>query len=553
MSDFSLNLSSDNKKLRFFQKIKSPYTLQGKFIIVSFVLSLLVLIISQNSSVAQTGQKLSIAVAPFSENFSTIKQLLSVKEPFDLLKTNYINLGNQNHLWLKLTIENTSSNLIKNENLILVLKKNRIHTPIELHYLTKNKTWQKQLVQESPQFHHNIVTRLPNDMAAEPFYLKLQGQYLRTSLFVFQNDEFFEDIQYSTFFSGLFFGMLGLFALYHVMLYIRLKEPSYLAYSAMLFLLGCWFLSGQGWLEYLLPNMSYLHNQTVFIGVLLVVAIAEFAKHYLQIKTLSLPLYKGFNIAQFLLLFLAITRLSVGSYLPEQLNQIAYGIGLFVSFIIFVSCFSAAVLAVKKQMTAAWYYLTATVMFFIVASIMGLSAGNIISFNFSWQLLQITSTIEIIIFSAGLVSIYYQQQQNELVIEHQLKQTQLRLVKALEVSNTLKYKILNNVVDHKLFPELAKVTHFLSDIIYVQALGNDCLVVYNKMNRKVKIELACNLQSLLDSFGNEYFMRVHKSYLVNPLQPMILQRRTSADYDVKLLNELIPIGRKHLNQVKALV
>jgi hypothetical protein len=315
---------------------------------------------------------------------------------------------------------------------------------------------------------------------SDSFYLKLQGRYLRTSLFVFNNEEFFEDTKYSTFFSGLFFGMLGLFTLYHLMLYLRLKDPSYLAYSAMLFLLGVWFLSGQGWLEYLLPHMGYLHNKTVPIGVLLVVAIAEFAKQYLQIKALSPHIYKGLTITQLLLLFLAITRLTVGQILPEQINQIGYGIGLFVSFIIFVGCSSAVIIAVRKQVTAAWYYLTATVMFFIVASIMGLSAGNIISFNFSWPLLQITSTVEILIFSAGLVSIYYQQQQNELIIDQQLKETQLRLVKALEISNTLKDKILNNVVDHKLFPELAKVTNFLADIIYVQALGTDCLVVYKK-------------------------------------------------------------------------
>jgi len=34
---------------------------------------------------------------------------------------------------------------------------------------------------------------------------------------------------------------------------------------------------------------------------------------------------------------------------------------------------------------------------------------------------------------------------------------------------------------------------------------------------------------------------------------MLLQRRTSADYDVNIMSELIPIGRKHLNQIKALV
>jgi len=547
-----LNILTNIKNQLFYQKAKSLSMLQIQLLVIALVLCISLFTIFRVSSTQNTGQQLRIDVAPLSKSDKTIEQLILDNDLFKPIKNNYINLGNANHLWLKLSINNKTTNVNSVDRLLLVLKKNRIDTPMELHYLDKNKIWQKQVVRGNPQFHHNIVTGLPRGLLSDSFYLKLQGRYLRTAIFVFKNDEFLKDIKYSTFFSGLFFGMLGLFALYHLMLYLRLKEPSYLAYSTMLFLLGLWFLSGQGWLAYLLPNISYLHNKTVFIGVLLVVAIAEFAKHYLQIKTLSLWLYKGLIIAQYLLLFLAISRLTIGSFLPEQVNQIAYGVGLLVSFIIFIACFSAAILAVRKQIIPAWYYLTATVMFFIVASVMGLSAGNIISFNFSWPLLQVTSTIEILIFSAGLVSMYYQQQQNELLIEQQLKQTQLRLVKALEASNILKDKILSNVVDHKLFPELAKVTDFLPDIVYVQASGNECLVVYKKNNRKAKIALACNLQSLMDSFGDEYFMRVHKSYLVNPQQPMLLQRRTSADYDVNILNELIPVGRKHLNQVKAL-
>ncbi|PKI18126.1 7TM diverse intracellular signaling domain-containing protein [Colwellia sp. 12G3] len=547
-----MNILPNIKYHRFYQKAKSLSVLQVQFLVIALVLCISLFIISQNTSTIQSGQQLTVSAAHYSQKERTIEQLLNNKEPFEIVKNNYVNLGDRNHLWLKINLESQQVKLLQTEGFILVLKKNRIHTPMELHYLTKKNVWKKQIVQGNPQFHHNIVTSIPNDLLSSSFYLKLEGQYLRASLFVFQNDEFFEDIQYSTLFSGLFYGMLGLFSFYHLMLYFRLKEPSYLAYSTMLFLLGAWFLSGQGWLTYLLPNTLYLHNKTVLIGALLVVAIAEFAKHYLQIKSLSLRLYKVLNINQLLLLILAITRLTVGKFLAEQLNQIGYSIGLLVSFLIFVGCFSAAVLAVKKQKTAAWYYLTATLMFFIVASIMGLSAGNIINFNFSWPLLQITSAIEIIIFSAGLVSIYYQQQQNKLIIEQQLKQTQLSLVKALEISNTLKDKILNNVVDHKLFPALAKVTDLLNDIIYVQALGNECLVVYKKNNRKIKLELSCNLQSLLDSFGNEYFMRVHKSYLVNSQQQMLLQRRTTADYDVNILGELIPVGRKHLNQIKAL-
>ncbi|MCJ8318818.1 MAG: LytTR family transcriptional regulator DNA-binding domain-containing protein [Colwellia sp.] len=466
---------------------------------------------------------------------------------------NFINLGKRDYLWLKVALSAKSDDKSLKQAQILVFKKNRINTPVELHYLTLKEGWAKKVVQGSRQFHQNIVIRLPNDMVSATFYLKLHGRYLRGSFYLFDDEAFFEDLQLSSLYSGLFFGMLLLFSFYHIMLYLRLKTPAYLAYSVMLLLLGTWFLSGQGWLEYLLPNSSYLKSITVIIGGLLIVSIAEFAKHYLQIKLLARKLYRALVLAQSLLLLLLTARLTLQSVLPASIKQMSYSLGLLTCFVIFMVCLSAAIIGVKQQKAAAGYYLTATIMFFIMASIMALSAGNIIDFHFSWPLLQITSAIEIIIFSAGLVSIYYQQQQNEKAVERQLQQTQNKLVKQLEISNQLKDKVLNNIVDHKLFPELAKVTAFLPDIIYVQALGNESLVIYKKNNRKSKIELACNLQNLIESFGDEYLIRIHKSYLVNPQQAMLLQRRTSADYDLQLDNETIPVGRKYLTEAKKLI
>ncbi|MCJ8296132.1 MAG: LytTR family transcriptional regulator DNA-binding domain-containing protein [Colwellia sp.] len=506
---------------------------------------------------------LVVEVATFTQHDWDVEALLSPlnEVTFSPHKGNFINLGSRDFLWLKLTFPpnpfeislKTSLEKIPKQTQILVLKKNRIYTPVELHYLTLNEGWAKEVVHGSPQFHQNIVIRLPNEMLTNTFYLKLHGRYLRASLYLFDDKGFFEDLQQSSLVSGLFFGMLLLFSLYHLMLYLRLKEPSYLAYSVMLLLLGTWFLSGQGWIEYLLPNVTYLKNMTVIIGGLLIVSIGEFAKHYLQINTLSRRIYKALVLAQCLLLSLLVARLSLQSILPASVKQFSYGLGLLTCFIIFIACFSAAIIGVKKQKTAAGYYLTATILFFVMATIMGLSAGNIIDFHFSWPLLQMTSAIEILIFSAGLVSIYYQQQQSEMAVEIELQQAQQKLVKQLEISNQLKDKVLNNVVDHKLFPELAKVTAFLPDIIYVQALGNDSIVVYKKNHRKSKIELACNLQNLLESFGDEYLIRIHKSYLVNPLQAMSLQRRTSADYDLQLGKETVPVGRKYLNEAKKLV
>jgi len=474
---------------------------------------------------------------------------------FTPLSDHYLNLGTRNLLWLKVTLlnnENDDRNISRARKL-LVIKKNRINTPAELHYLTLDNTWAKEIVQGSAQFHQNIVTRLPTDLMGSSFYIKLHGRYLRASFFLFDDAEFFDELQLSALYSGLFFGMLLLFSLYHIMLYLRLKTPAYLAYSVMLLLLGLWFLSGQGWLEYLFPQVSFVKSTTVLLGGLLVIAIGEFAKYYLAIKTLARPVYRVLVSAQLLLMILLIARLSVQHLLPSSVNQLSYGVGLLTSLVIFIACLSAAIIGVKNKKTAAGYYLTATILFFVIATLMGLAAGNIINFHFSWPLLQLASVIEVIIFSAGLVSLYYHQQQNEQKVELQLQQAQQKLVKQLEISNQLKDKVLNNVVDHKLFPALAKVAPFLTDIIYVQALGNESLIVYQKNQRKVSIEVDCNLQNLLDSFGETYLIRVHKSYLVNPEQAMSLQRRTSADYDLQLVKATVPVGRKYLSAAKKLL
>jgi len=474
---------------------------------------------------------------------------------FTPLSDHYLNLGTRNLLWLKVTLlnnENDDRNISRARKL-LVIKKNRINTPAELHYLTLDNTWAKEIVQGSAQFHQNIVTRLPTDLMGSSFYIKLHGRYLRASFFLFDDAEFFDELQLSALYSGLFFGMLLLFSLYHIMLYLRLKTPAYLAYSVMLLLLGLWFLSGQGWLEYLFPQVSFVKSTTVLLGGLLVIAIGEFAKYYLVIKTLARPVYRVLVSAQLILMILLIARLSVQHLLPSSVNQLSYGVGLLTSLVIFIACLSAAIIGVKNKKTAAGYYLTATILFFVIATLMGLAAGNIINFHFSWPLLQLASVIEVIIFSAGLVSLYYHQQQNEQKVELQLQQAQQKLVKQLEISNQLKDKVLNNVVDHKLFPALAKVAPFLTDIIYVQALGNESLIVYQKNQRKVSIEVDCNLQNLLDSFGETYLIRVHKSYLVNPEQAMSLQRRTSADYDLQLVKATVPVGRKYLSAAKKLL
>jgi hypothetical protein len=336
-------------------------------------------------------------------------------------------------------------------------------------------------------------------------------------------------------------------------LYYQLKAKAYLAYSALLTSVFFLFASGQGWLVFLFPSSLILNNLSPAIfGLLMALASAEFAKQYLKIKSFSIKLHNVLSVMQWVVFSLLVGKVVISNYLPKALYFIAYGVGLLAILAIFISCILAALASLKHHKSEAKYYLYASLVFFTTAILMALSAGNLIEVEFSWTLLQIASVVEFLIFSAGLLAIYQRQINEKRLIEKALQVAQADLVKQLEFSNSLKDRIITTTaVDPKLFTELAKITKILPNIRYVQSSGSDCFVIYSKNNLSRKIELECSLQKLSESFGDKHFLRVHKSYLINPQHSYSLQRRTSADYDLLLLGEVIPVGRKYLSQVKS--
>jgi hypothetical protein len=249
--------------------------------------------------------------------------------------------------------------------------------------------------------------------------------------------------------------------LFNLMLFIRLKTPSYLAYSALLTILLLWFLSGQGWLTFMLPNTIWLQHITVVLGLMLAISGAEFAKHYLQIKTVSMRLFKVLSALQLVIAAFLLAKVTVADAVGPVLYNIGYGVGLISALALMTGCFAGALIGVRQGKTSAlykpaWYYIAATILFFVTALLMGLSAGNIIKLPFSWRFLQLASVVEVVIFSAGLVSIVHQQRlqqqkqrqqhqeqrQQQRQVEGELAIAQAELVTQLQVTNQLKDNIM---------------------------------------------------------------------------------------------------------------
>lgn len=209
-----------------------------------------------------------------------------------------------------------------------------------------------------------------------------------------------------------------------------------------------------------------------------------------------------------------------------------------------------AVTGINRGRDNAKYYLLAMIVLFSIMICMSLSASGILNIPFSWHALQLASIIEVTILSTGLVVEHYQKHRDLKEIEHKLTALETEFKDYKIDTNSLKSNISNNLVDHHIIPVLAKILPIFPYLLFVKADGNYSVAYYKNENKTDEMFIDCNLQLLLDSLGEEKLLRCHKSYLVNVSQPYQLTRRTSADYDLVLGENKLPIGRKYLSTVR---
>lgn len=520
------------------------------FIVLFAVATSYQIFLSKSNNTNKQQPSLQISYLTHKFDSSTIDEILTLESKGEFIKqqSNYLNLGNHSFLWLQVKVGNVELSNLSDH--LLEFKRNNIETPIELFYKTA-EGWQLQSMNSGTLFRLRTAANLPIQTTSNTFYLKLTGRYLRGSLHIYHQQAFLENIQTSALVDGIFYGCILFTLFYSLMLYSRLKANYYLAYSALLAVLVLFVASGQGWVKFLYPNLrelSILHTTT--FGLLLGLCIAEFAKQFLQLKSIVPLFHKVLSSLQIVIISLLFLKALSLQYASGTLHQIGFGIGWLALGLIIISSSWAAILSFKKGIKEAKYYIIATGLFFTVSIIMGLSAANIIALPFTWQLFQIATIIEVFIFSAGLAALYNRNEQKNKEISLALTTAENDLLKQLELSNTLKENMLKHVINPSLLPQLAQVSQLLTSILFVKASGNDC-TVFTKHNGQIKkLAIECNLQNLLDCFGENFLIRVHKSYLINPTVVFTIQRRTSADYDLNIQGELIPIGRKYLAEIK---
>jgi hypothetical protein len=146
---------------------------------------------SDDNETAADREIAPLSIAQFNDPEGLVNANQLAEKTFEPLSGNYINLGGRNSVWLKIRVTDAIDNVDKLASSILLIKRNNINTTAQLVYLTQASGWQSKYLPPTAEFPNRLLIKIPNDIISSDFYLRLNGQYLRASINVISQPDFF--------------------------------------------------------------------------------------------------------------------------------------------------------------------------------------------------------------------------------------------------------------------------------------------------------------------------------------------------------------------------
>lgn len=219
---------------------------------------------------------------------------------------------------------------------------------------------------------------------------------------------------------ALYYGLLLFIIIFNFFLYLTLREPVYILYVGFIsvLLLVQATLHGKTF-QYLWPNMPYLQNGTILIGVPLMVLLAnEFSRHFLAMPSAAPRLNKvliglgalcGLNI--------------VASFFVSP--ELAKGGALLLALITIVVLLLAGPLLWLQGLRQARLYTCGWLLLLIGSSLTALLEFGILPYSVPTAYgVQIGSAAEAIILSLAIVDRVYHERQERLKIQEDIIEAQ---------------------------------------------------------------------------------------------------------------------------------
>ncbi|MCG8334699.1 MAG: LytTR family transcriptional regulator DNA-binding domain-containing protein [Proteobacteria bacterium] len=433
---------------------------------------------------------------------------------------------------------------------------------VDLYYTNSSGGWSHQLAGShvSPNLQQingrSFVFMLTDADMQKPIFLRIESIYFWVPIHIWNVQDYFDKEQNQVLSDGIFFGVVFAIVCYHLFIFLALRNRSYLHYASFLSVVLLWYFSGEGWAFSFLfskwpPPLSDLtHLSSPFLGWLLLITGIQFTRVYLRLWIHSRWLDKILIYYQWVLGATGILGMVLLIFGMRSIFASLYNFGFVLIVLAILLCFLAGYQGYRSHQATARYYLIATLLQFTVAIIMVLSVFEWLPIPYSWKILQISSIIEMLIFSFGLSRQVQQVNQEKEIILGELKSTKENLLEHQATIDQLQDRVLTRVMESRLYPEIAKLFPILNRITYIQAIGNYSRVVYREDGMENEMEIQAGLKDIEKCFSSDHFIRIHKTYMVRSGIEYTLQRRSSADYDMVSRDFVLPVGRKFIKLVR---
>ncbi|MBU2510474.1 response regulator [bacterium] len=132
------------------------------------------------------------------------------------------------------------------------------------------------------------------------------------------------------------------------------------------------------------------------------------------------------------------------------------------------------------------------------------------------------------------------------------------LVAKIKVFLRLKYeeeiRSLNKIVENGQPEVFNKISQYFSSVLYIHSTFPYCKIIC-KAEETDSLLLRTTLKELEKQFDGQDLLRIHKSYLINPIKVVSISKKGSQDYEAVLKDNdektvKVPIGRKYHTSVK---
>jgi len=298
------------------------------------------------------------------------------------------------------------------------------------------KTGSAEPIQSRPFFYRFYAFPITLSDVEQDFYLRVKSdQPISVPLKVWGREDFVEHIQVDTFFQALYYGGIGVLALFNLFLFVYLRDKAYLFYAGFAGFIGIGILAGNGYGRlFLWPNFPVWDDvsQAVLLGFASANAMM-FIKEFLKVKTFSVILNRA-------LIFLAVA-LAINSAALWFASALHFSVGIFFILLPLLSIPSALLTiyigfrALHAGYKSAQFFLFAWGVLAIGAIVGSLRMFNVLPSNaITSYALQISSAFEMLLLAFALASRIKEERELRESAQKEAFNSQQDLVDSLKAS-----------------------------------------------------------------------------------------------------------------------